>query len=53
MPPAGEFHCQYAAEWTATKLCWNVAVDRQEQAELLDLAGQCPTTEVRFGPAQW
>ncbi|MGW0316097.1 hypothetical protein [Streptomyces flavidovirens] len=51
MPPAGEAHCQYAAEWTSTKLRWGLAVDPQEQAELLDLAEQCPTTEVHFEPA--
>ncbi|GAA1544506.1 HNH endonuclease family protein [Streptomyces albidochromogenes] len=48
MPPVGEVHCQDAAEWTATKIRWNLAVDPQEEAELLDLAEQCPTTEVYF-----
>lgn len=50
MPPSGEVHCQYAAEWTATKLRWGLAADPQEQAELLRLAEQCPTTEVHFEP---
>ncbi|OEJ21457.1 hypothetical protein AR457_37285 [Streptomyces agglomeratus] len=51
MPPAGDVHCQYAAEWTATKLRWDLTADPQEQAELIGLAEQCPTTEVHFDPA--
>ncbi|GAA1549569.1 hypothetical protein GCM10009730_68020 [Streptomyces albidochromogenes] len=43
--PGGE---QYAAEWTATKLCWDLTADAQEQAEPPDLAEQCPTPEVHF-----
>ncbi|MBT2525302.1 hypothetical protein J7E91_07595 [Streptomyces sp. ISL-99] len=50
-PSTGEVHCQYAAECTATKLRWNLAVDPQEQAELLILAEKCPTTEVHCEPA--
>ncbi|MBT2508535.1 HNH endonuclease [Streptomyces sp. ISL-98] len=51
MPPSVEVHCQYAAEWTGTKLRWNLTIDPQEQAELLNLAEQCPTTDVHFEPA--
>ncbi|WP_374225225.1 hypothetical protein [Streptomyces sp. ISL-98] len=46
MPPSGEVHCQYDAEWTATKLRWDLTLDPQEQTELLHLAEECPTIQV-------
>ena len=51
MPPSADVHCQYAAEWTATKLRWDLSLDPQEQTALLHLAEECPTTDVHFEPA--
>ncbi len=51
MPLSHEVHCQYAAEWTATKLRWGLAVDPAEQDALLQLAAACPDTAVTYEPA--
>ncbi|MEU9575590.1 HNH endonuclease family protein [Streptomyces massasporeus] len=51
MPPAGDVHCRYAAEWTATKLRWNLTSDATEQAALNDLATACPDQTVTYTPA--
>ncbi|MFZ3492266.1 HNH endonuclease family protein [Streptomyces sp. 5.8] len=51
MPPAGGYHCEYAAQWAATKLRWNLAADDAERHALLGLAEDCPTTTVVYEPA--
>ncbi|MEU0271883.1 HNH endonuclease family protein [Streptomyces sp. NPDC006307] len=51
MPLSHDVHCQYAAEWTATKLRWNLATDPAERAALLELAASCAGTTVTYQPA--
>ncbi|MBX9363651.1 HNH endonuclease family protein [Streptomyces sp. WAC04114] len=51
MPPASDVHCRYAAEWTGTKLRWNLSVDDAERAALNDLAAACPDQTVTYRPA--
>ncbi|MDQ0847254.1 hypothetical protein [Streptomyces sp. V1I6] len=46
-----EVHCQHAAEWTATKLRWDLAADPAEQDALLQLAAACPGTTVTYEAA--
>ncbi|MGW1925532.1 hypothetical protein ACWCQ0_40675 [Streptomyces massasporeus] len=41
--PADDAHCRYTAEWTATKLRWNLTT---EHAALNDLAIACPDQTV-------
>lgn len=49
--PASGYHCEYAAQWTATKLRWNLAADDAERQALLSLAEDCPTTTVAYETA--
>jgi hypothetical protein len=51
LPPATGAVCRYVAEWTATKLRWNLTVDQAEQATLRNLAAGCTTTSVTYEPA--
>jgi hypothetical protein len=51
LPPADDVHCRYAAEWTATKLRWNLTADDTEHATLNDLATACPDQTVTYTPA--
>ncbi|HEY9327014.1 MAG TPA: HNH endonuclease family protein [Streptomyces sp.] len=51
MPPAGGYHCQYTAEWVATKLRWDLAVDDAERQALLGTAEDCSGTTVTYEPA--
>lgn len=51
MPPAADVHCRYAAEWTGTKLRWNLTVGGIEHAALNDLASVCPDQTVTYTPA--
>ncbi len=51
LPPAADYRCTYAAEWTGTKLRWELAADEAERQALLALAGECPTTTVVYGTA--
>ncbi len=44
-------HCRYAAEWTATKLRWGLAVDPAEHEALFQIATQCATTTFTYEPA--
>lgn len=48
LPPAEDYRCQYAADWTATKLRWGLSADEDEREALLTLAGDCPTTTVVY-----
>ncbi len=51
LPPAKAAYCTYAADWTSTKLRWNLSADTAERAALRKLAAGCPTTTVSFTPA--
>lgn len=51
LPPAGGYHCQYAAEWVSTKLRWGLAADEAERQALLGLAEDCPTTTAAYETA--
>ncbi|MDX2407342.1 HNH endonuclease family protein [Streptomyces microflavus] len=51
LPPATNAHCTYAADWTATKLRWQLNADNAERTALLNLADQCPDTVVEYEPA--
>ncbi|MFE5958074.1 HNH endonuclease family protein [Streptomyces rubiginosohelvolus] len=51
LPPAADYRCAYAAEWTGTKLRWGLAADGAERQALLALAGECPTTTVVYETA--
>ncbi|MER5501259.1 HNH endonuclease family protein [Streptomyces sp. NPDC002561] len=51
LPPAPGALCRYAAEWTATKLRWDLAVDELEKDRLLDIAAGCGGTPVTYTPA--
>ncbi|MFE7497539.1 hypothetical protein ACFU6O_00370 [Streptomyces albidoflavus] len=43
--------CRYGAEWTATKLRWNLTIDKQEKTALLGIASSCDGTTVTYTPA--
>ncbi|MGW8065903.1 HNH endonuclease family protein [Streptomyces ziwulingensis] len=51
LPPAAEVHCQYVAEWVATKLRWNLTADETEVAALREAASGCPEQSVTYEPA--
>ncbi|MFF4179575.1 HNH endonuclease family protein [Streptomyces sp. NPDC001750] len=51
LPSAPGALCRYAAEWTATKLRWDLAVDELEKDRLLDIAAGCGGTPVTYTPA--
>jgi hypothetical protein len=51
MPPSEAVHCRYAAEWTGTKLRWQLTADAAELKALRRLAAACPTTMVTYVPA--
>ncbi|MFD9458553.1 hypothetical protein ACFWBC_36405 [Streptomyces sp. NPDC059985] len=51
LPPAGGYYCEYAAQWTATKLRWDLAADDAERQALLGIAEDCPNTTVVYETA--
>ncbi|MCM2393766.1 HNH endonuclease family protein [Streptomyces albipurpureus] len=51
LPPSADALCQYASEWTATKLRWNLAIDEDEQHRLYFIAAGCTDTTVTYEPA--
>ncbi|MEE1822010.1 HNH endonuclease family protein [Streptomyces sp. BE20] len=51
LPPSASALCRYAAEWTATKLRWNLSVDQAEQDRLYFLAAGCTDTTVTWTSA--
>ncbi|MBT2529932.1 HNH endonuclease [Streptomyces sp. ISL-99] len=48
LPPAAEVHCQYAADWVATKLRWGLTLDAPEHDALQLLVEGCADTTVTF-----
>ncbi|MFC7898531.1 HNH endonuclease family protein [Streptomyces sp. NPDC057381] len=51
LPPAGEVHCRYVAEWVGTKLRWALSADETEVAALRETAASCPDQNVTYEPA--
>ncbi|MEV8346451.1 HNH endonuclease family protein [Streptomyces niveus] len=52
LPPATGQQCRYVGEWVATKLRWNLSVDKRELDALKIFAdGPCETTAVVYTPA--
>jgi hypothetical protein len=51
LPPAGEVHCRYVAEWVGTKLRWALSADETEVAALAEVAAGCPEQTVTYEPA--
>ncbi|WP_318218796.1 HNH endonuclease family protein [Streptomyces sp. SCL15-6] len=51
LPPAGEVHCRYVAEWVGTKLRWALSADETEVAALAEVAAGCPEQTVSYEPA--
>ncbi|MER5747102.1 HNH endonuclease family protein [Streptomyces sp. NPDC002225] len=48
MPPAESARCTYLADWTATKLRWQLTADDKERAVLEKFAADCPDTVVKY-----
>ncbi|MEV6886142.1 hypothetical protein ACGFWG_31755 [Streptomyces sp. NPDC048405] len=46
LPPAGEAHCRYLAEWEDMKLRWGLSADEAEAAALREVADGCPEQTV-------
>ncbi|MGV9894676.1 hypothetical protein [Streptomyces tendae] len=42
LPPAGEAHCRYLAEWEDMKLRWGLSADEAEAAALREVADSYP-----------
>ncbi|MET9556758.1 HNH endonuclease family protein [Streptomyces sp. NPDC006645] len=52
LPPATGQQCRYVGEWVATKLRWNLSVDKRELEALKVLAdGPCENAAVVYAPA--
>lgn len=51
LPSAAEVHCQYVAEWVATKLRWSLAADDAEVVALRGVAAGCQAQTVTYEPA--
>lgn len=52
LPPADSALCTYLADWTGTKLRYELTADQAEYDALTRLAGQCPDTTVTYNPAK-
>lgn len=52
MPPTATYHCQYIADWVATKLRWQLSVDSAEQATLAENAARCPNVPLKISLAR-
>jgi len=44
LPPLAGVRCEYAADWLAIKVRWNLAIDPRERAVLEPMARDCPDT---------
>lgn len=52
LPPAAGQQCRYVGEWVATKLRWNLSIDKRELEALKVLSdGPCKDTAVVYTPA--
>ncbi|CAM5580740.1 HNH endonuclease OS=Streptomyces tendae OX=1932 GN=GUR47_38225 PE=4 SV=1 [Streptomyces tendae] len=50
LPPAGEAHCRYHAEWEGMKLRWARSADEAKPATLREVAGGCLEQTVTHEP---
>jgi hypothetical protein len=50
MPKFGK--CRYVREWVAVKLRWRLTVNWVEKRQLVDLAGDCRNSRLRWRPAR-
>ncbi|WP_343242530.1 MULTISPECIES: HNH endonuclease family protein [unclassified Streptomyces] len=50
-PPLADARCTYTADWVATKLRGNLAVDKAERQALRQLAAVCGQETVEYEPA--
>ncbi|MGW6010955.1 HNH endonuclease family protein [Streptomyces sp. NPDC055210] len=50
-PPLADARCTYTADWVATKLRWQLAVDDRERGALIELAAGCGQETVDYEPA--
>lgn len=48
MPPLLDARCTYTADWVATKLRWQLAVDDRERAALSEIAAGCGQESVDY-----
>ncbi|MFF2191280.1 HNH endonuclease family protein [Streptomyces sp. NPDC058155] len=51
LPPLADAHCQYAADWVATKLRWDLTADAREINALRGVASGCGHQTVEYEPA--
>lgn len=51
LPPLADAHCQYAADWVATKLRWDLTADAREINALRGIAAGCGHQTVEYEPA--
>ncbi|MFE6031360.1 HNH endonuclease family protein [Streptomyces niveus] len=51
LPPLADAHCQYAADWVATKLRWDLTADAREINALRGTASGCGHQMVEYEPA--
>lgn len=51
IPPLADARCTYTADWVATKLRWQLAVDDRERGALTELAAGCGQEAVDYEPA--
>ncbi|MEU6393611.1 hypothetical protein [Streptomyces sp. NPDC046939] len=51
LSPLADACCTYAADWTATKLRWQLTADRAETGALHQLAQGCGQQDVEYVPA--
>ncbi|MER6162974.1 HNH endonuclease family protein [Streptomyces sp. NPDC001868] len=45
-PPATDYRCTYATDWTAIKTRWSLAIDPAEQAALAEALNNCPNVAI-------
>ncbi len=53
LPPAGEVHCRYVAEWVGTKLRWALSAYGAEVAALTEVAAGSPEQTVTYEPVPY
>ncbi|MEU8653715.1 HNH endonuclease family protein [Streptomyces sp. NPDC048737] len=52
LPSAPDAVCRYVAEWTATKLRWDLTADQSERDKLTELTTGCGDTTITYTPAE-
>ncbi|WP_331741336.1 HNH endonuclease family protein (plasmid) [Streptomyces sp. NBC_00963] len=51
LPPLADARCQYASDWTSTKLRWGLSIDSAERTALEHIASGCGHTNVEYETA--